>query len=338
MVTVGIPNLDRFYWFDPTLATQNDIPAEKTDGFRVALHELLHTLGFSGFSDGDPATNEQHVSMFDQFIQQVGGRSFFTGSHAVAQFGGPVPISNVHLGDSVSFRDQILRGDTTVMSYDFVPNGSRIDIDPIIRGILRDMGFTVRDQQAGFIGTPGKLNTAVINFSSDGFDIVKTLDLTWLTFNGRQDYSYLLTNEQRLQFTDTNVALDTGAGETGGQAFRIYQAAFARAPDKAGLGYWINAMDSGLSLERVASLFVQSKEFEAAYGTQFASTDIVGKLYQNILQRPGDSAGIQFWANALDTNAAQLSEVLAGFSESAENVAFTATLIGEGFTYLAYMS
>jgi hypothetical protein len=41
-INIGTTNLDRYYWFDPTLATSTDIPKDKTDGFRVLLHELLH--------------------------------------------------------------------------------------------------------------------------------------------------------------------------------------------------------------------------------------------------------------------------------------------------------
>lgn len=336
-INVGTTNLDRYYWFDSTLATAGDIPQDKTDGFRVILHELLHAMGFNGWlanSQGD--YNGSYISVFDQFVVAAEGRSFFTGASAVAAFGSPVPLTNVHLGDNTSFAQGLLRGDTTLMSYDYVPNGSRISLDPVVIGILRDMGYTVRDTQAAFTGTGEALNTAVIGTSSAGFDIVKTLDLTWLSFTGRSDFSYLLTNEQRLQFTDLNVALDTGKDEVGGQAYRMYQAAFARTPDAGGLGFWIRAMDSGFDVQQVAAMFIDSNEFRSAYGSSFSNDEIVRKLYQNILQRPGDAGGIAFWVNVLDTRAATLAQVLAGFSESDENVDGMAALIGEGFSYLPY--
>jgi hypothetical protein len=42
---------------------------------------------------------------------------------------------------------------------------------------------------------------------------------------------------------------------TGGQAYRVYQAAFNRTPDLGGLGFWIGAMDKGVSLADVANGF-----------------------------------------------------------------------------------
>ena len=48
-----------------------------------------------------------------------------------------------------------------------------------------------------------------------------------------------LINIERVQFNDAFLALDVGAGEIGGSAYRIYQAAFARTPDEGGLSFWI---------------------------------------------------------------------------------------------------
>jgi hypothetical protein len=39
---------------------------------------------------------------------------------------------------------------------------------------------------------------------------------------------------KRLEFTDGTLALDVDAGDTAGQAYRLYQAAFARTPDMSG--------------------------------------------------------------------------------------------------------
>jgi hypothetical protein len=59
-----------------------------------------------------------------------------------------------------------------------------------------------------------------------------------------------LINVERLKFADTAIALDTSG--VGGQAYRVYKAAFNRTPDLGGLGYWIGGMDSGASLKSVA--------------------------------------------------------------------------------------
>ncbi len=336
VINIGTTNLNRYYWFDSTLATANDIPSNKTDGFRVLLHEMLHTLGFNGWLANDSGYTGNNISAYDSFLVQSGGRTFFTGAQAVKAFGGPVPVSNTHLGDSTSFAQGILNGPSTLMSYDSVPNGNRITLDPVVIGVLRDLGYTVRDSQAKFVGEAGKLNTATIGMDSTGYQVQKTLDLTWLTFQDRSSYAYLLSNEQRLAFTDLNVALDTGKGMVAGEAYRVYQAAFHRAPDSAGLGFWISSMDHGSSLNDVAGGFVNSDEFKTVYGQHPGNGDVVAQFYQNVLHRPGEAAGIAFWTGVLDNHQASVAEVLAGFSESDENVAGTVATIGNGFSYTPY--
>lgn len=144
-----------------------------------------------------------------------------------------------------------------------------------------------------------------------------------------------LTGVERLRFTDAAVALDTGAG-VAGQAYRIYQAAFDRQPDVAGVGYWIGVMDHGASLREVAAGFVQSAEFQARYGMAPSNEDIVTRFYGNVLHRAPEPEGYQYWLNILNTKQAGTAEVLAYFAESAENVAAVATVIGSGYAYVPY--
>lgn len=143
-----------------------------------------------------------------------------------------------------------------------------------------------------------------------------------------------LTDIERLQFSDTMYAL--AGDDIAGQAYRIYQAAFNRSPDAAGIGFWIGAMDAGVSLESVAAGFVASAEFSAMYGSASGNGAIVGRLYQNVLHRAGEAGGLAFWTNALDSGAASLPQVLAAFSESPENVAALIGVLEDGFAYLPF--
>ncbi|HWJ95087.1 MAG TPA: DUF4214 domain-containing protein, partial [Telluria sp.] len=121
-----------------------------------------------------------------------------------------------------------------------------------------------------------------------------------------------------------------------GQAFRLYQAAFNRAPDAFGLGFWISRLDLGVSLNTVAGGFSSSQEFADLYGAS-TTAEVVAKLYENILRRPGDPEGAQFWAGVLDRKEATMAEILAGFSESDENVARTVGVVQNGLEYLPYL-
>ena len=143
-------------------------------------------------------------------------------------------------------------------------------------------------------------------------------------------------NVERVKFADFNIAIDvTGAG-VGGQAYRIYQAAFNRVPDAGGVGFWISQMDNGTSLKDVAGGFVGSAEFKSIYGNSPTNAQIVDKLYQNVLHRAGESGGVAFWKGILDSHGATVPEVLAAFSESPENQAALIGVIGNGFVYTPY--
>ena len=65
----------------------------------------------------------------------------------------------------------------------------------------------------------------------------------------------ILTGISRLSFSDINIALDITLNP--GVAYRLYKAAFDRAPDLAGLGFWIKALDNGETALKMASEFTQ---------------------------------------------------------------------------------
>lgn len=143
-----------------------------------------------------------------------------------------------------------------------------------------------------------------------------------------------LVGVERLQFGDIGIALDINA--TAGQAYRVYQAAFARTPDLPGLGYWLAQMDNGISLGAVAAGFVASDEFRKVYGAAPSNREIVAKFYENVLRRPGEKAGIDFWTGVLDRKDASVAEVLVGFSEGAENQAALVGVMANGVAYTPY--
>ncbi|QJD98733.1 DUF4214 domain-containing protein [Massilia forsythiae] len=139
-----------------------------------------------------------------------------------------------------------------------------------------------------------------------------------------------LVNVERVQFADQMVALDLGGA--GGQAYRLYQAAFDRTPDKVGLGYWIAALDHGHTLTEVADSFIGSAEFGALYGAAPDDAQFVQALYQNVLHRAPEEAGYAFWMQSL--HSVSRAVVLADFSESAENQAQVIGSIQNGIHYV----
>lgn len=137
------------------------------------------------------------------------------------------------------------------------------------------------------------------------------------------------TNVERLYFVDKVLALDTNGNA--GQAYRLYQAALDRTPDERGLAGWIKFMDEGGALVTMAQQFIESQEFRTKYGA-LDNRNFVNQLYLNVLDRNGETSGINGWVNGLE-NGLTRSDVLKGFSESTENQANVLGQIRNGISY-----
>lgn len=139
-----------------------------------------------------------------------------------------------------------------------------------------------------------------------------------------------LYDVERLDFSDGILAFDFDGNA--GQAYRVYQAAFDRVPDTAGLKYWIDLLDGGGSLLNVAAGFVRSNEFVSVYGLDPSAGSFVEKLYQNVLGRSGETEGVEYWTGQLARGESR-ELVLAGFSESPENKAGVMPSISDGIWF-----
>ena len=115
---------------------------------------------------------------------------------------------------------------------------------------------------------------------------------------------------------------------------RLYYAEFNRAPDAAGLSFWTGELaDGAMSLTDEANAFAGSPEFASAYGS-LDNSAFVGLLYENVLGRAPDAAGLAAWTNALSGGASRGS-VVTGFSESSEFKNLFVTTIAENGIPLA---
>ncbi len=189
-------------------------------------------------------------------------------------------------------------------------------------------GSTGNDIISGGAGT----DSAVFSVNRADYTISK--NSTGWTVRSSAEGVDTLTNVERLKFADTAIALDTSG--VGGQAYRVYKAAFNRTPDLGGLGFWISGMDGGVSLNTVVQGFVNSAEFKAVYGTSPTNAQIVTRFYDNVLGRAADSGGYNYWLGVLNSGGGTVAEVLAAFSESAENQAGVIGLIGNGILYTPF--
>jgi hypothetical protein len=116
------------------------------------------------------------------------------------------------------------------------------------------------------------------------------------TVAGR-DGARTLPGVGQMIFTDGTAVFDhSGAAE---QLSRLYHATLDRAPDMAGITFWIDQIEHAhVPLNVIANTFATSPEFIRHYGA-LADTGFVSQLYQNVLGRPVDADGLKYWSSVL---------------------------------------
>lgn len=194
-----------------------------------------------------------------------------------------------------------------------------------------DDTITILEGKASIQGGAG-FDTAII--AGKQADYVASHSGTWHVFVHPDGTSSIaLQAVERIQFDDGFVAFDIDGHA--GQAYRLYTAALGRAPDAAGLGYWIGVLDGGAGLHAVASEFVSSAEFAKLVGADADNATFLTKLYNNILHRAPDTAGLQYWQGVLDGGAGRAG-VVVEFSEGGENQAQVIGAIQDGIDFVPY--
>jgi len=169
-------------------------------------------------------------------------------------------------------------------------------------------------QQAPNIGLTGKHDQYVIAATSNG-----QAEIEDTVAGGIQ----IIPGLQHVAFADKPGAFADGTGvfDSTGTAeivTRLYQAAFNRTPDLAGLDHNVDLVTSNVvPIAALASSFTTSPEFISGYGS-LDDAGFVQQLYQNVLHRAPDAAGNQLWLNFLNSGADR-GEALRGFADSREN-------------------
>jgi Ca2+-binding RTX toxin-like protein len=199
---------------------------------------------------------------------------------------------------------------TGTASNDSLSGGAGNDTISALAGNDRLTGAGGND---GLDGGPGT-DTAVFTGARSSYTVTATT--TGYTVTG-PDGTDTLSGVERLEFTNETLALDISGNA--GQAYRLYKAAFDRVADNAGLKYWISVLDAGSSLTAVANSFIASGEFKLLYGTSPTSEQFVAKLYANVLHRPYDQSGFDYWTSLLNAKQLTTAQVLTYFALSAEN-------------------
>jgi len=104
----------------------------------------------------------------------------------------------------------------------------------------------------------------------------------------------------------------------------LYSAIFNRAPDQAGLQFWVDAIEGGDTLVQAAEGFTLHPVFAETYAGM-SNSEFVQQLYVNVLGGAGDANGIQFWTDKLDSGVS-MGQVVAEFVQGALSIDLDALL------------
>jgi hypothetical protein len=108
----------------------------------------------------------------------------------------------------------------------------------------------------------------------------------------------------------------------GGQVYLIYDGLLGRAPDPLGLEYWVSRAQAGESIHDITAGFLSSPEFTSDYGPyqQISAQAFVGDIYLNVLHRPAEAGGLQYWSGLI-ANGYSREEIADHIAFSPEHVA-----------------
>lgn len=110
---------------------------------------------------------------------------------------------------------------------------------------------------------------------------------------------------------------------TGELIAQIYAGYFNRAPDPAGLAYWIGRANAGMTLTSIAQSFAVQPEAVALYSflgapAMAAREMFISSVYSNLFNRAPDAAGAAYWAAQLLNPAVPVSRFISDVLNGAQ--------------------
>ena len=101
----------------------------------------------------------------------------------------------------------------------------------------------------------------------------------------------------------------------------LYVATFNRAPDAAGLAYWMGTgtpATTATTVLEVANAMLASEEMAATYPSTQTTTEFVEAMYQNLFGRAAEQAGLDYWVGQIDTGAVAKESMIKALIEGAQ--------------------
>lgn len=279
-VTLNIPNAlanAHAFVFDTqaTVTVTFGASAQTAQSAQVVKDAPVNTADFGrvivGGTGGNTLTVTDNVSTY---IDGGAGNDTITlagGNDTVVLHGG---VNTVKTGAG---NDVVYTGN----GKDTIEGGAGFDV-VVVNGKLADYGVKV--------GSDGTVTLSSTSSTAPG--VVMAKDVTFFTD------------------ADGKNSLTVTATETQASAVRMYEALLGRSADQAGTHYWLdNVAANGGNVTSIASAFLASSEYQSKMGGASDAT-FVQSLYQNMLGRSADAAGLAYWESTLADGASRASVVV----------------------------
>ena len=186
------------------------------------------------------------------------------------------------------------------------------------------------DAVSGSINGGAGFDTLVIHGDQASFSLRFTDNATLIKNHATDAEVLRLSNVEQIDFgrevqpfdtTGLSIGMFDGMRDLDAASMmaltELYIAYFNRAPDAIGLFFWGDQMASGLKLDEIAAYFFDQPETRALYSDLDDMPSFVTAVYQNVLGRAPDPAGIDYWLDVLGDGTAMppsnfIQAILAG--------------------------
>jgi len=111
---------------------------------------------------------------------------------------------------------------------------------------------------------------------------------------------------------------------------KIYVGYFDRAPDSAGLSYWIGRYDGGMSFAQIAQSFSVQTEATNTYpylASPYLATPstFLTQVYKNLFNRAPDTAGLAYWSNEIASGRSNVGNAIINIISGAQDTPASGT-------------
>ena len=184
--------------------------------------------------------------------------------------------------------------------------------------------------QGNMIDGKGGIDTAIYNGSLSDFSLSKGTDSWVITTNGESDS---LVNIERLQFTNTNVALDLDGNA--GKIVKLLAALLGKdsVTNKTYIGMGLDILDNGMSYEELMKAGI-----DVVFGSNPSGASVVGALYKNLVGSSAPQSVLDEYGDILDNGsmtATELGIAVADHDLNATNIDLVG-LAQTGVEYILY--